>query len=106
MGGQLNHEPNDRNPIPGPRSHDTPAKVFVAGFPASVDSLIRRRPYASVGVACAIGVGAGVLLSHRILRAVLASTVGYAVVEFGRAYLRQNAAAAHDTGRPGTVAKP
>ena len=69
------------------------AIAAISGFPASIEAQLKLRPYAALGVACAVGLGAGVLLSSRILRSVLVTTLSYAAshaaVEVGRAYLRQ-----------------
>jgi hypothetical protein len=107
---QLNHQPNDPAPMRGNGRPDTQpadfarrAQAFLAGFPANLEAMMRRNPYATVGIACAIGVGAGIVLGSRILRAMLVSTVSYAALEFGRAYVRQNAGAAPDAVRPGAV---
>jgi hypothetical protein len=64
------------------------AKAMVVGFPANFEAQIRRKPYATVGIACAIGIGTGILLGSRILRSALASAASYAVVELARSYLR------------------
>ncbi|MDP9150216.1 MAG: hypothetical protein M3O36_09790 [Myxococcota bacterium] len=45
--------------------------------------------YAGIGVSAAVGLGVGILLGSRILRAVLASTVSYAVVEVSRTLVRE-----------------
>jgi hypothetical protein len=66
-------------------------KKLLSQFPSRLDEEIRRSPYKTLGVACAVGLGAGVLLSSRILRTVLGSALSYAVVEIARAYLRENA---------------
>lgn len=75
-------------------SKATRAKSLILGFPSNLDARIKQRPYATLGIACAVGMGAGILLGSRILRSVLVSTVSYALVEAGRAYLRQSAATA------------
>jgi hypothetical protein len=77
------------------------AKAMVSGLSSNLEAQIQRRPYATIGIACAIGLGTGVLLGSRILRSVLASAVSYAVVELGRAYLRQGAAPAWATALAG-----
>ncbi len=66
------------------------AKAVVSAWPSTLDARMKQRPYATLGVALAIGVGAGVLLGSRILRTVLASVASYTVVELGRAYLQQS----------------
>jgi hypothetical protein len=105
--GYVNHQPNDPtarhgNGSPSAKRNDFARRVkfLIAGFPSNLDAQIKRRPYASLGIASAIGMGTGILLGSRILRSVLASAVSYAVVELGRAYLRQHAAPAYDMGTP------
>src|ERR1700687_4671806 len=65
------------------------AKNLIRGFPTSLDEHMKRNPYATLGIACAIGVGAGVLIGTRILRTVAAGAVSLAAVELGRAWVRQ-----------------
>jgi ElaB/YqjD/DUF883 family membrane-anchored ribosome-binding protein len=65
------------------------ATEMIRGFPASLDEHLKRNPYATLGIACAIGVGVGVLIGTRVLRTVVASAVSLAAVELGRAWVRQ-----------------
>jgi ElaB/YqjD/DUF883 family membrane-anchored ribosome-binding protein len=65
------------------------AKAMISELPSSLDAQVKRRPYATLGIALAIGVGTGILLGSRILRSVLASAASFAAIELGRAYLRQ-----------------
>ncbi len=65
------------------------AKDLVARMPEGVDGSMKKNPYTSVAVAAAVGLGVGILLGSRVLRAVVASTVSYAVVEAARAFLRE-----------------
>jgi hypothetical protein len=95
--GYVNRPPADSaathgNGSPGTKRNDFTRRAMevVAGFPSNLDAQIKRKPYATLGIACAIGMGTGILLGSRILRAVLASTVSYALVDLARAYLRQN----------------
>jgi hypothetical protein len=75
------------------------AKAMMSGFPSNVEAQIKRRPYATLGIVGVIGMGAGILLGSRILRSALASGASYAAVELARAYVRQKAAPAQDSGR-------
>jgi hypothetical protein len=68
------------------------------GLPSNLDAQMKRRPYATLGVAGAIGMGMGILLGSRILRSVLVSAVSLAVVELGRAYMRQGGGLVHGSG--------
>ncbi|MGA2449091.1 MAG: hypothetical protein ABTD50_10475 [Polyangiaceae bacterium] len=54
---------------------------------------MKSRPYAAVGIALAVGTGAGILFRSRILRTVISSAASYAVIELGRAYLRETSPA-------------
>jgi ElaB/YqjD/DUF883 family membrane-anchored ribosome-binding protein len=74
------------------------AKKALAEFPSRLDEEIRKNPYKTLAMACALGLGAGVLLSSRILRSVLGSAVSYAVVEMARTFLRENMASSDPRG--------
>lgn len=73
------------------------AKALISKLPSSLDAQMARSPYTTLGIAIAIGVGAGMLFGSRILRSVLASAASYAAIELARGCLRQTAfdAAAH-----------
>jgi ElaB/YqjD/DUF883 family membrane-anchored ribosome-binding protein len=68
------------------------AKTLVSEWPSNLDAQMKHRPYTTLGVALAIGVGAGVLLGSRILRSVVVTAVSCAAVEIGRKYLLQTVA--------------
>jgi hypothetical protein len=70
------------------------AKAIFSEFPSDLDAQMKRSPYVALGIAFAIGAGAGVVLGNRILRSVLASAASYGIIELGRQYLRK-AASAH-----------
>jgi ElaB/YqjD/DUF883 family membrane-anchored ribosome-binding protein len=65
------------------------AKVVLSALPAQFDAQTKRNPYAAVGIAFAVGAGAGIVLSSRVLRMVLASGLTYIATEVGKTYLRQ-----------------
>jgi ElaB/YqjD/DUF883 family membrane-anchored ribosome-binding protein len=65
------------------------ARAVLSDLPAQFDAQAKRNPYAAIGVAFAVGAGAGVVLSSRVLRAVLASGLTYLATEVGKTYLRQ-----------------
>jgi hypothetical protein len=101
-------QPNDPNarhgngsPAPKGNTFARRAKAMISGFPSNLREELKRRPYATIGVACAIGLGTGILLSSRILRSVLASVASHALVELGRAYLHHDGASAWDSGPAG-----
>ena len=48
---------------------------------------MKQHPYRAIGLALAVGVGAGIVLGNRILRAAVASAVSAAIIELGREYL-------------------
>lgn len=75
------------------------AKAMMSGFPSNLEAQIKLRPYATLSLAGVIGMGAGILLGSRILRSALASGASYAAVELARAYVRQKATPAQDSGR-------
>ncbi|MGA3123427.1 MAG: hypothetical protein ABSF69_21870 [Polyangiaceae bacterium] len=60
----------------------------LAQLPSTLDKEIQQSPHAVLGIAFGVGAAAGVFLSSRILRTVLASAVSYAAIELGRSYLR------------------
>jgi ElaB/YqjD/DUF883 family membrane-anchored ribosome-binding protein len=76
-----------------PREFARRTIATLSTLPSSLDAQMKGRPYAAFGVALAIGVGTGILLRSRILRSVIASAASYAVIELGRAYLRETKAA-------------
>jgi ElaB/YqjD/DUF883 family membrane-anchored ribosome-binding protein len=76
-----------------PRGFARRTIAAISTLPSSLDAQVKARPYAAFGVALAIGVGAGILLRSRILRNVVASAASYAVIELGRAYMRETRAA-------------
>jgi len=63
------------------------ARTLFSGLPTSFQEQVTQHPYRALGLALAIGVGAGVVLGNRILRAAVASAVSAAIVELGREYL-------------------
>ena len=64
------------------------ARALATGLTSQVDVWIKDNPYAALGMACAVGAAAGVVLSSRILRAVLTATATAAALEVTRSYLR------------------
>jgi hypothetical protein len=82
--------------IPDPRSlrdRATGIATTITGLSKKLDGRIRRDPYSALAVACAVGLGAGTVLSSRIVRAIVVSAATHAIVEIGRAYLKVPAAA-------------
>jgi hypothetical protein len=64
------------------------ARTVIFELPSTLDARMKGSPYKTLGAAFAVGMGAGILLGSRILRSLAVSVVSYAVVELGRAYLR------------------
>ena len=64
------------------------AVSILSDLPSSIESGIKQNPYRALGIACGIGIGAGVLLGSRVLRSALVTAVSYAFVELGRAYIQ------------------
>jgi hypothetical protein len=103
--GRVNRQQDDPtamhvNGSPGTKGRDFVhrARAMLSGLPSNLDAQMKRRPYATLGMAGAIGVGMGILLGSRILRSVLVSAVSLAVVELGRAYMRQGGSQVHGSG--------
>jgi hypothetical protein len=94
-----NHKPtepsvghaNGSPPSPG-HEFGRRAKAILFEFPATFEAQMKRNPYAALGVAFAVGMGTGILLGSRVLRAVLTTAAAHAALEIGRTYLRQTSA--------------
>jgi hypothetical protein len=94
---ESNHNPGDATPGRAIGSSGARRKDFVrraiaaaAGLRSHVDERMRQDPYATVGVACVVGIGVGVVFSSRILRTVLTAALAAAAVEFTRGFVREN----------------
>lgn len=61
---------------------------FVSDFPKNLKEQAKERPYRTLGIATAFGVGAGLIMGSRLLRAAAASALSVAVAELARGYLR------------------
>jgi hypothetical protein len=68
------------------------ASATAAGLASQFDGQLKRKPYATLGVTCALGVAVGVVLSSRVLRAVLTATLSVAALELARTLVRQGVA--------------
>ncbi|HEV3190170.1 MAG TPA: hypothetical protein VGY54_06710 [Polyangiaceae bacterium] len=86
--------PNARHPNGG---HGTKKNDFIrrAGvaateLPSRLDDQIRRKPYVVLAIACAVGTGVGIVLSSRILRAVVSATASAAILELARKVFRED----------------
>jgi hypothetical protein len=66
------------------------AKHGLEGLPAQLADRARNKPLNALGVAAAGGVIVGIVLGSRILRAVVASTLSYAIVEIARGFVHES----------------
>jgi hypothetical protein len=89
-----NHNPNEdtaASPNGGDASAGTDfAHRVTAGataFVSQLDDRMKRNPYSALGLACAVGIGAGILLSSRLLRGVLTAAATAAAVEMARSFV-------------------
>lgn len=92
-----NHHPNDATVghatgSESPRRRDFGGRTMAAaaGLRLQAREHIRHDPYSAMCVACVVGLGVGVVLSSRILRAVLSGALTGAAVEVARGLVRQN----------------
>jgi ElaB/YqjD/DUF883 family membrane-anchored ribosome-binding protein len=67
------------------------ATAAARGLPSRLDGQVKRNPYAALGVVGVVGAGVGIVLSSRILRAVLTATATAAALELVRAFIRGDA---------------
>jgi hypothetical protein len=67
------------------------ARAAAAGLPARIDEQMRRSPYIVLGVVGVLGAGVGVILSSRILRALVTATATAVALELTRGFIRKNA---------------
>jgi hypothetical protein len=66
------------------------AKGVANELPTRLRDQIQRNPYAMIGIAAVVGTGLGVVLSSRILRAVITATATAAALEIVRTFVRKN----------------
>jgi len=92
-----NHNPRDNPLKPTDSSDSAKKKDFVrrargaaAELPTRLRDQIQRNPYAMIGIAGAVGVALGVVLSSRILRAVITATATAAALELVHTFVRKN----------------
>lgn len=64
------------------------ATEVLGELPKTFRDEIKTHPYRAIGVAAAVGVGAGVILNSRILRGTVASLASVVVAELARSYLK------------------
>jgi hypothetical protein len=62
-------------------------KSGISELPSNLEGHMKSDPYAALGIAAALGLGVGVILGSRILRAALTSAATYAVVDLVRTYI-------------------
>jgi hypothetical protein len=97
-----NHNPKDtaasrsgKDGQPSPEGHAQSGDVFARragafakGLPARLDEQLRRNPYATLALACVAATTVGVVLSSRVMRAVLTATMTAAALDLVRAAVR------------------
>jgi ABC-type branched-subunit amino acid transport system permease subunit len=59
-------------------------------LPTRLRDQIQRNPFAMLAIAGVVGAGLGVVLSSRILRAVITATATAAALELVRTFVRKN----------------
>lgn len=64
------------------------ATAFLSELPLNAQQQMRRNPAQALGIASALGLVAGVVLSSRIMRTALASAASVVLVEVARSYFR------------------
>ena len=64
-------------------------KSGVTELQSNMGDKIKHDPYTAVGIAAVAGVGIGVVLGSRILRAALTSALSYGIVEFARSLVEE-----------------
>ena len=77
-----------RGPRAGRRIRASRGLAFAKGLPARLDEQLRRNPYATLALACVTATTVGVVLSSRVLRAVLTATMTAAALNLVRAAVR------------------
>jgi hypothetical protein len=102
---RTNHTPNDSGTAPmhegdKPR-HESRAqtasefarrvRAFAKRLPARMDEQLKRNPYAVLAVVGVTSTAVGIVLSSRVMRAVMTATLTAAAVEALRAVVRQGA---------------
>ncbi len=55
--------------------------------PELIDAQLRENPYRLLGIVGAVGVGVGMLIGSRVMRAIVVSVGGYALTESLRGYV-------------------
>jgi hypothetical protein len=103
MDERTNHNPSDSaaSHASAPRERPTegrPGKEskfahragrFAKNLPGLIDDQLRRNPYPVLAVASVAAAAAGIVLSSRVLRAVLTAAMTAAALDVGRALVRQ-----------------
>jgi len=86
-----NVDPQQANGVPRAQGRDLRGSVeaMIGEWPVRIDAQMKRAPLTTLGFALAIGLGAGVVLSSRIMRAALASAASYAMIEVARTVLQR-----------------
>jgi hypothetical protein len=78
----------------------------VTELQSNVGDKIKHDPFAALGIAAAAGVGVGIVLGSRILRAALTSALSYGIVEFARSLVEERVPMANGFHVPRTAESP
>lgn len=73
------------------------AEAFARGLPGRLDEQLKAKPYTVLALACIASAAVGVVLSSRVLRSVLTTTLTAAALEVARGVVRGNPARARAT---------
>ena len=98
-----NHNPNDsaanRKNAPGEKKPDGRADAvsdfahraseFAKSLPDRIDDQLRRNPYTVLAAVSVAAAAAGIVMSSRVLRAVLTATMTALALDVGRGLVRQ-----------------
>jgi hypothetical protein len=82
------------------------AKRFLFEVPGQFQAQLKQYPYRTVGIACAVGLGAGIVFGSRSLRTVAVRVASAAVVELGRSYLVREVEEGLSLSRSGAGKRP
>jgi hypothetical protein len=89
-----NHNPNEGTAASAKEADPATGADFAhrvtagaTAFASQLDDRVKHNPYSALGLACAVGVGAGIVLSSRLLRGVLTAAATAAAVEMTRSFV-------------------
>lgn len=62
---------------------------FAKNLPSMIDDQVMRNPYTVLAAVSIVAAGAGIVMSSRVLRAVLTATITAVALDIGRALVKQ-----------------